>query len=379
MKKLLKKSIIFIGLFVINFALAQTAATVDITFSQMEYETTEDISFTLTFDGGDDGAGTDFNFVNARAVVATRNIVRPPGGFADFQSFTLPNTINGVHAGTDVAFTRPAVGAGALTSAELAALPTPKEHVMYIEYETDNQGNTFGTSIPFTVVAPAVIQDSWSFVGSTYTQDSSLEIAIRYTSEDDIAMGGISFALRSDTQPFSSVEVATYSNTSILTAGTNESATITIDNFPAAYTIEGTDGGTIFDNAGLLAANPNGQMNATNAFFLLRPAAGSDMNFTPTLPGDNFLTIEADLTLSIQDLQQIGINAFYNNRTQSIDLSSANTIEKVNVYSLSGQVVSSREVNNANTMSIDVSNLSSGVYIARISNASGEATMKFAF
>jgi len=355
---MMKKLLLFVALLITANFYAQTPSSTTITFSQPDYETTEDITFTLTFDGGDDGGMplTEYTFANAKAVLATRNI--GGGGFADFQSFNLNSAaINGVHSGMNVAFTRPAVGPGALTSAELAALPTPKEHVMYIEYNTsENAANNFGGSFVYTVVAPATVQDSWVFDGNTYTQAASIDVAVRYSSDMDIAPGGITFQLKSDTTPFSSVAVATYANTVVLPAGTNVNTTIPMGNFPAAY----TNGGVLFDNAQLLAANPNGTAGVTNAFFLLRAQASTDPNYTPTTPGDNFLTILNDPNLSVSQFSNKSINGYFypNPANDVITISDKVETKTYDVVDLYGRTVISTKANGT----LNVSNLTKGVY-----------------
>lgn len=245
--------------------------------------------------------------------------------------------------------------------------------------------NAFGTdkivilgasTMTYTPSGAIVDAVSFNFTGPI-PQNTAVDIPIIYTSEDPIAIGGVKFDIASDTEPFTTTFIGTYSNTEILPAGTNMTATIEMSNFAAIYTVENVDGGVLLATEPtneLLIRNPNGATNPTNAFYRLTGIAGDDPNFTGVL-GQGFRGIEVNPTLGTSDIGTVGINAFYKSTTQSIELSSDTNIDTVNVYGISGKMVFSTNVNDANK-SIDVSNLSSGLYIAIITNESGSTALK---
>lgn len=362
-------------------SIAQTGPTISVSFSEANYGKTDPITFTITFDAGDDGFGTDYVFSNARAVLATNEI--GGGNFANFQSEVLSNAINGVHSGTNVAFTRSAVGGSASTSVDLGALSPPRQHVMYIEYTTSdpNTGTIFGNAIAFTVIE-GVINDSaaFDFSAGFIQQNTTVSFPISYNSDLPVAIGGIKFILKSDTSsPYSTSTIGIFSNQSVLPAGENMTASITATNFPAIYTVENAMGGTLLANEGatnqLLNANPNGAVSPQNAFYFLDGIAGDDPNFSAVI-SDGFRGISIDPTLGVGDLKLQGIDARFNYSSKTIEIQSASKVLSVYIYDLSGKIMKSYKPN-SKVESFDVSAFPKGMYFAQIINQSGQGVLKF--
>ncbi len=291
MKKITLVFIILINL----FAYAQTNPTYTLTpvyGGDGSFELSEIISFELTFDAGDDGAGTDYTITSAKAVLATRNI--GGGSFANFNSVNLTSTnLIGMHSGTSIALSRGERGDSFENSAELAALDPAREHVIYIEYKTSKDGSTiYGSSVPLNLVDSTVINDSWSwnFTQNTIPQNGIIEIPVTYTSSDPIAVGGIKFDFNCTTgSPYSNTFIGTFSNTEELVAGTNVSTTIKINSFPDSFSNEN---GHLMSNAELLSSNPNGVTLASGTiyYYFINSINGDDANFTPSISatGDRF-------------------------------------------------------------------------------------------
>lgn len=365
----MKRLLTVATLIVTIFAFAQTPSSTSITFTQQSYELTEDIAFTLTYSAGTDANGMAFTMANARAVLATRNI--GGGGFLEFNAVAIPS-INDTPSGTDVALTRTPRGGTFQTSAELAALPTPREHVMYIQYETSEAPGTqlFGTSFVINLTAPSTIVDAWeyNFTGDII-QEESINIPVIYTSADPIATGGIRFDISSDTSPFSTAFIGTYENTEELPAGTNVTTNIVASNFAAIFTLENVDGGTILATTPvneLLERNPNSAQvpNPNNAFFRLQPLASNDPNFEPSGTAIGFRGIAQNPTLNKDKFSFRNIKIYPNPSNSIINIVGLKDIKTITLYNVIGQQV--KMVKNENT--VNVSNLKAGVYFLKTDN-----------
>lgn len=90
---------------------------------------------------------------------------------------------------------------------------------------------------------------------------------------------------------------------------------------------------------------------------------------------DNASMIE-DTTASVSDLKQFNFNTFPNPTTNQLNISANSNIEQFEVFNIIGKKVLSKSVNNQKS-SIDVSNLSSGIYILKTSINGITGTSKF--
>lgn len=87
------------------------------------------------------------------------------------------------------------------------------------------------------------------------------------------------------------------------------------------------------------------------------------------------LSMTEDAAASIDDLLVYGFNAYPNPANDVLKVSAAENIQSVALYSLTGQLVKSVVVD-AKSATIDVANLTSGVYVAKASVAGVQGTFK---
>ncbi|MBK8600573.1 MAG: T9SS type A sorting domain-containing protein [Flavobacterium sp.] len=80
-------------------------------------------------------------------------------------------------------------------------------------------------------------------------------------------------------------------------------------------------------------------------------------------------------TLAMNTFNQSGLKVYPNPVKDILTLSSINSITKVTIYNLLGQEVVSKVVI-GNDIQIDLSDLSTGTYIAKINSASQSKTIK---
>lgn len=97
-----------------------------------------------------------------------------------------------------------------------------------------------------------------------------------------------------------------------------------------------------------------------------------------TNTGDLILNVTADGLLSTEEesLSDNDITLFPNPAINDLTISSREVIENVNVYNLSGQVVLQKSVNATQDL-VDVSNLTSGIYLMQLTSNGQSVTKKF--
>ncbi|WP_179349599.1 T9SS type A sorting domain-containing protein [Winogradskyella pacifica] len=138
----------------------------------------------------------------------------------------------------------------------------------------------------------------------------------------------------------------------------------------------------------------SGTFGDTTGNDLITQAYTSTVTYTPTTSGDFHVGIHAttpvsgsdvfmlmDLsissTLSVNDFEQNNFSHNYNKNLQTLNLESANTeLTSVEIYSLVGQQVLSKSLSNASE-AINVSSLTDGVYIAKVTINGNSKTIKF--
>ena len=87
---------------------------------------------------------------------------------------------------------------------------------------------------------------------------------------------------------------------------------------------------------------------------------------------DPIATYNTNCNLSIEDYENLKIKAYPNPTESKLTIQSLNSIEKITVYSILGNVVSEE----LNSSYIDLSNLESGVYLVNVSTANRTEILK---
>lgn len=226
-------------------------------------------------------------------------------------------------------------------------------------------------------VIDITVGDSWSFGENLeFNAAPTLNVPIKYTSDEDIAVGGIKFVFWTETRGtvgetnlFSDVWYGAFSNTAILPAGTNVATTITI-NVPANAINPSTsniylssDFGVNWDpNAGDAGNNyvDHATTPAPTYTFQFRTALGTDANFQVKPASSDFTVVE---TLS-NDYKKLEAGIYPNPTDGIINITDTSGIDSISILTLTGQKVKTFEASN----SIDISDLSSGVYILLTDN-----------
>ncbi len=83
-------------------------------------------------------------------------------------------------------------------------------------------------------------------------------------------------------------------------------------------------------------------------------------------------------TLNVLNAEAIGVSAYFDNKTATLSVKTKENLESVTIYSTSGAVISSTTKINSKNSLIALSNLSKGLYIAKLETVLGKnATLKF--
>ncbi len=88
------------------------------------------------------------------------------------------------------------------------------------------------------------------------------------------------------------------------------------------------------------------------------------------------VSIVLDATASLKDLAQFNFNAYPNPAKDAINLSASKNIDKIEIYSLLGQQVLTKELNSKNA-NINVSSLAKGVYVVKAQIEDAVGSYKF--
>lgn len=230
-----------------------------------------------------------------------------------------------------------------------------------------------------TTGTPPTTTDTYDFTtnpqGQFFVQAASFGIDITYTSEDaPIAVGAISLILRSNVN--SDAVIGTYTNTEELQIGVDQTATITLDNFPADYlnsnsvllasttTAGDSSNGTVSTQSELGLAFPG----ANNYFYYVASQATTvDTNWTPiSIPsGNRFFQIELDQPLSTESAEFSSVKVYPNPTTDGIlNISGLKDAQTITIHNIVGQQV--KRFRNRET--INVSDLNTGIYFLQTDN-----------
>ena len=121
------------------------------------------------------------------------------------------------------------------------------------------------------------------------------------------------------------------------------------------------------DNDGNGAGNHDGVV-----FQLARGKFGADTNNDILIAE---LSMVEDTTAAIDDLLAFGFSAYPNPANDVLQVNAAENIQSIALYSLTGQLVKSVVVD-AKSATIDVANLTAGVYVAKATIAGSQGTFK---
>ncbi|TXE10088.1 T9SS type A sorting domain-containing protein [Seonamhaeicola algicola] len=253
----------------------------------------------------------------------------------------------------------------------------------------DAQINYGGTAFPGAIASNRVVSviesapaslDEYSFdFSGDLVQNTSVDIAINYVSDEPVQIGAIEFTLvgaKNPYEPGAEITVGTYSNTSILPAAPGgASATITMNNFPSNFSVGGSINGVLLASkdpsnpsnaipSQLYDANPWGLANRTNVYYFLNPLSTSvDPEWAPaSLPSRKFFGILENPSLSTEDFSKNSISNLItssNPVTNRIDLTTSGDYR---IFNLTGVEVKSGKFSN----SINVESLNQGLYFLSI-------------
>ena len=117
--------------------------------------------------------------------------------------------------------------------------------------------------------------------------------------------------------------------------------------------------------------------NGSNGLFIFDfiIAAGADVNAGGTVLIDNF-KISGLTTASVDNNKLLGFSMFPNPAKTQLQISAKETITKADVFNVLGRKVKSFTVNNTST-SLDISELSKGIYLIKYESAGRVGTAKF--
>ena len=109
------------------------------------------------------------------------------------------------------------------------------------------------------------------------------------------------------------------------------------------------------------------------------PGAGI---YTVTLTADNGCMTDVDtliINLNPFNVNEVGMEVkIYPNPVQNLlNISSTENIQQIEVYDVSGKLILSKRGTNARQSVVDVSELSKGQYVLKVSSAAGKATSSF--
>lgn len=320
-------------------------------------------TFSITYDAGDDGNGVDFLVADTNKVQFSIQEVTDGTPTKIWRAGKNDGNSGGTHEGTStVNWTIPNLP----LSADLDA---GHYYVLQVGYKNNQNSWASGpANIPITIAASTADSWSWNPTAPTYDRSSTLDVVIKYTSDTDIAKDGIKFTMWTITEgPFSDIWHGAFTNPSILPAGVDQTATITI-NVP--NTVKGTDGnirpssdlGANWDpNAGDVNNSYIDHANtpATNYFFQFRAVDANDANFDPLLPSHTSFTVTN--TLSVNEFGSHRVVLYPNPTSDKLQLSNHEDYKALSIFNLVGQQV--RQV--TSNYIIDVSDLIPGVYFIR--------------
>jgi hypothetical protein len=209
---------------------------------------------------------------------------------------------------------------------------------------------------------------SWDPQDATYNAATTLDIKFKYTSATPIPAGGIKIELWSVSVPWNQGWRQWTQNWSELPAGTDQTATLTLNNFPASI----SSGGVLMTDAQLLAANPNGMSSPTGYYYEVRLLlGGGDGSFTPTGTADRSY-IHVSPSLSLSDVSLNSIKVFPNPAKEIITIPNYSDFKSLIIYDILGKEIKTSKSQEV----INVADLNSGVYIIKSDNGKSSRFIK---
>lgn len=354
----MKKLLSLVAIVAAQFSFGQSTT---FTSAPTSAETGETITVSINFDTGSTEQAT-------HAYYELRDVTGGTNTWKYGQNISLNTpTASGTH--TTTTFTIP------------STLDPDADYKLIANYRI---GEAWGTGISQDI--DIIAGDSWVFGDNLeFVSGTTIDVPIKYTSDTDIAAGGIKFAMWtetrgtvSETNIFSDIWYGVFTNTTILPAGTNVETTINI-NVPANAINSATgtaylssDLGANWDpNAGDAGKNyvNHATTPATTYTFMFRSVLGTDPNFQ-VIPGSADFTIVGTLSSSSYKKLEGGISP--NPTTGVLNIANVDGIKNISILSLTGQKLKS--FNAAN--SIDISDLASGVYILLTDNGQYQKVIK---
>ena len=302
-----------------------------------------------TYDAGDDGGDPITEYTVS--------------GFVQFTIST--KTTEGVYswvAGTNVSGTGDTHSGTASTNWIIPSITPSSDltdgtiHVMRIAWQNNQGAWQSSVEVPVTVESPGDAL-TWNPTSPTVNAAGTLDIPIQYSSDEEIAAGGIKFTLWVvQPSPWWHQWKAEYINTNALAAGVDVATTITITP-PASISTNGV----IWTTTELQTQDINS--SGLTYRYEMRMQTGSDANFTPALPANTSLIVDESLTVEGKELHKntkVYPSPTEGNLTIS-DLKGASTISVSNLVGVTIKTF-------ASTNTIDISDLTPGVYIITTDN-----------
>ena len=316
-----------------------------------------------TYDAGNDGAGTNYN-----VEVAVQFVIAEYDGanYTWRAGSNNPTTIGTESGSVSNDWTIP-------TSLPLSSeLDSGHSYAMRISFKNNYSTNSqWGP--PNTIPVTITDHDFWSFNADplVFSPGASLDIPIEYTSDLDIAPGGIRLVFWTETKiPFSDKWYGVVQNSGTLPAGENVVTTINVA-IPGTLLNSGairlsSDLGPVWDpNAGdegntYTSYNAGPPVYPSEYFYNFRIQSSTDSNFDAYIPSQTPFIISA--TAGVKDYELKKIAMYPNPASQEISVEEGDKeIREVRVYDITGkEVIKFNKHKNLN-----ISDLAKGMYLIK--------------
>ncbi|NJB83953.1 T9SS type A sorting domain-containing protein [Wenyingzhuangia aestuarii] len=360
----MKKLLLMVGIMASQLITAQSV-TIDTAPSSAEIG--ETITIAITFDTGNTDEATEIYY-------ELRDVTEGVSLWKYSQLLSITAASSGTHSTTN--FTIPTTSGG-------VDLDDTKDYQIVVNYKI---GSAWGPGNTQSIdITPAPVTESWSWGDNlVFTPGTTLDVPIKYTSEEDIAAGGIKFVIWTETRGtvndvnlFSDIWYGAFSNPSILPAGTNVETTITITapngmiNPSTSKTYLSSDLTTWDPNAGDAGRNyvDHETTPAPIYTYQFRTALGTDASFQ-VKPGSTDFTISESLSTNQAELSKIAVSP--NPTTGILNIADLDGVTSISILTLTGQVVKEFDVKST----INISDLTPGVYILLTNNGKYKKIIK---
>ena len=366
----MKKLLLIITVFATSISFAQTgpATTWITTFpATIQMGTTYPVS--ASYNAGDNGSGTDYVIGSTNQFQYTIQLyTETSAGSGIFTKRVWKNgktdtAQTGVHAGTSaINYLIPT------TLTPTASLNPGEYYVLRVGYQNSNGAwstNTGQEEIPITITA-APASDSVAFAPAnpTFNTGSSIVVNYTYTSDKEVPINGLAMTYWTVIDaPFCDAWRGQALNTTVLPAGTNMPATMTLTNFPAAVTV----GGNLMTTAEI---NTN-QVNQAESDY---PGAGSthfwQLRLVDAIANDDFTLTGSVLTPMIidaatagtKDYEALKVGVYPNPTSDFISIENVDKdIKSVKIYDVTGKEVKAFNGH----LNLNVSSLQPGLYLIK--------------